>query len=148
MQNGSAPAIAIDTSRTIEDELFSVFFDAGHIVSNTDIGSGDESFSDPYFGVKEATLGDSDFLVLAYLDYNPAVETDTEKKLSWAVLNSIKWRVVRLNLAKSVIEGTLDTHEIEVIDTDPYKQSRVVADELGKKTLLAIRTITQGERKK
>lgn len=128
--------------------MFVLYFDSGHIVSNADIASNGSSFDDPYYGVKEATLGDSDFLVLAYLEYSPAVQTDTEKKLSWAVLTSIKWRVIRLNLAKPTVDGTMDVKDIEVMDSDPYKRSRVVADELGRKTLLAIKTITQGERNK
>lgn len=148
VQNGTAPAIAIDTSRTIEDELFNAFFDAGHIVSNADIGTSDEAYGDPYWGVKDATLGDSDYLVLACLEYSPAVQSDTDKKLSWAVLNAIRWRVVRLNIGKAALEGALDVKDIEVMDSDPYKQSRIVADELGKRTLEAIRTIRQGERNK
>lgn len=148
VQNESAPLIALDTSRTIEDELFNLFFDAGHIVSNADISSAGIAYDDPYFGVKDASLGDSDYLVAVFLEFSPAVQTDTDKKLSWAVLNSIKWKVVRLNLQKNSTEGTMDIKDIEVMDFDPYKQSRVVADELGKKMLAAIQMMKQGEKNK
>jgi hypothetical protein len=135
VQNEQAPAIAIDMSRAIEDEIFGDLFDSGHIVSNTDIRFDGSGFAQGNFGVKEAAFGYSDFLVALYLEYGPVAITDSEKKTSWAELRAITWRVVRVSDSSILAEKSIDVSKIKVTDFDPYKQSRLVADQVVDATL-------------
>jgi hypothetical protein len=148
VQNESAPAIAIDMSQTIEDELMGNYFDAGHIVSNTAIRNDGSKFEESNFSVKEAAFGLSDYLVVVSLGYGPAVMKDEAKKLTWAELVSLKWKVVRVQNSLIVAEQSVDVSKIKVTDFDPYKQSRLVADTVGEQTLDAIaKSKTGGENK-
>lgn len=138
-QNEEAPSVAVDMSRAIEDELLSRFFDAGQIVSNTDLRLDGSKFSTELnYGVKEAAFGYSDYLVAVNLRYGPTVKTDEQKKISWAELIGLEWRVVRVARAIVVDEKTLEVAALGITDFDPYQRSRIVADEVSKRALAAI----------
>jgi hypothetical protein len=147
VQNEQAPAIAIDISRTIEDELFNDYYDAGHIVSNTDIRFDGSSFTQKNFGIKEAAFGFSDFLVTVYLEYGPGEIKDTEKKTTYAELRSLVWRVVQVNNSAILASDTIDVTKIKVTDFDPYKQSRLVADRVTDSTLKILAKASSGGNK-
>jgi hypothetical protein len=138
VQNEAAPAIAIEMSQTIEDELMGDYFDAGHIVSNQSIRNDGSKFEEPNYSVKEAAFGLSDYLVAVSLEYGPAVMKDESKKLTWAELVSLKWKIVRVLGATLVAEQSVDVSKIKITDFDPYKQSRLVADTVSEQTLDAI----------
>lgn len=147
VQNEQAPAIALDMSRTIEDELFGNFFDAGHIISNSDIRFDGSRFVEANYGIKEAAFGLSDFLVVVSLHYGPAEKKDTETKLSYAELDSLAWRVVRVLSSEILGESTIDVSKVKVTDFDPYRQSRIVADLVGAQTIAVVRGSKRGEKK-
>ena len=138
VQNENAPTIASDMSRTIEDEILGSYFDSGHIVSNSDIRLDGIQFTEKNFGIKEAAQGYSDYLIAILLNYSPGILEDTDKKTSWAQLDSLVWRVVRVADSKIIGEKSIDAHQIKVMDSDPYKQARIVADQAIKDTLAAI----------
>jgi len=138
IQNENAPAIASDMSHTIEDEILGSYFDAGQIVSNSDIRFDGVQFTEKNFGIKDAAQGFSDYLIAILLNYNPGEISDTEKKTSWAELDSLVWRVVRVSDSKILGEKSIDVKQIKVMDSDPYKQSRIVADQAVTDTLAVI----------
>jgi len=144
IQNETAPSIASDMSHTIEDEILGSYFDAGHIVSNSDIRFDGIQFTEKNFGIKEAAQGFSDYLIAILLNYNPVEIHDTEKKTSWAELTSLVWRVVRVSDSKILAEKSMDISQLKVLDSDPYKQSRIVADQAIKETLAVIAKAKQG----
>jgi hypothetical protein len=127
-QNERAPLIALDMSRTIEDELMGKYFDAGHIVSNTPIRFDGSLFARKEFGIKEAAFGYSDYLLAVYLEYGPNEITIEEKKMTYAELRFITWRVVDVRTQKILEEQSIDVTKIKVTDFDPYQRSRLVAD--------------------
>jgi len=147
VQNEAAPAVAIDMSRTIEDEIFGRFFDAGHIASNTDVRFDGSHFSEKNFGVKEAAFGYSDYLIAVSLGYGPAEKKDESKNLTWAELVSLEWRVVRVQNQVVIAEKKVDVAQLKIADFDPYKQSRIVADSVTDQILAAIAKAKQGEKK-
>jgi hypothetical protein len=128
VQNERAPVIAIDMSRTIEDELMGGYFDAGHIVSSTSIRLDGSKFAQKNFGIKEAAFGYSDYLLAVYLEYGPNELKIEEKKITYAELRTIVWRVVDVKTSKILEEKTIDVTKIRVTDFDPYEQSRLIAD--------------------
>jgi len=138
IQNESAPAIAAEMSHTIEDEILGSYFDAGQIVSNSDVRFDGVRFTEKNFGIKEAAQGFSDYLIAILLNYSPGEIQDTEKKTSWAELDSLVWRVVRVSDSKILGEKSIDVNQIKVMDSDPYKQSRIVADQAVTDTLAVI----------
>lgn len=147
IQNEEAPAIAVDISRTIEDELLNDYFNAGHIVSNTEIRFDGVAFAKKNFGIKEAAFGFSDFLIAVYLEYGPGEINDTEKKKSYAELRSLAWRVAQVNNSAILASGSIDVTKIKVTDFDPYKQSRLVADRVTDATLKILEKGTSGGNK-
>ena len=138
VQNENAPSIASDMSRTIEDEVLGAYFDNGHIVSTSDLRFDGIQFTEKNFGIKEAAQGFSDYLIAILLNYSPGVLEDVDKKTSWAELNNLVWRVVRVSDSKIISEKSIDANKIKVMDSDPYKQARIVADQAIKDTLAAI----------
>ncbi len=147
VQNEQAPAIALQMSQTIEDELFGNFFDSGHIISNSDIHLDGSRFSEPNYGIKEAAFGLSDFLVVVYLHFGPAERKNVEKKQSFAELNSLTWRVVRVLSSEILGESTIDMSKVKITDFDPYQQSRIVADMVGAQTIAVVQGSKRGEKK-
>jgi len=148
VQNEKAPAIALEMSDTIEDEIFSCFFDAGHIASNTDVRFDGSRFSEKNFGVKEAAFGLSDFLVVISLQYGPAEVTDKERKITYAELDTLTWRLVEVTSVKTVMQKTIDVKKIRVTDFDPYAQVRQVADIAANDSLNAISEFKEGGKDK
>lgn len=148
VQNETAPAIALNMSQTIEDELLDDYFDNGHIVSNTEIRFDGANFVKPNFGLKEAAFGDSDYLLAVYLEYGPGEKRDEEKNLTWAELVSLEWRLVRVLRSTVVAESVVEVSKVKITDFDPYQQSRMVADLVSEQSLGAIQKAKQGEKNK
>lgn len=144
VQNEKAPAIALDMSNTIEDEIFGRFYEAGHIASNTDLRFDGSKYHDQNYGVKEAAFGLSDFLVAVSVQYGPAEITDTEKKITYAELDSLTWRVVDVKTAKTVVEKKIDIKKIKVTQSDPYQQARIYAGMATDEALAAIAKFNEG----
>lgn len=148
VQNEQAPEVALEISQTIEDQLFGDFFEAGHIVSNDDIRMDGSRFVEKNFGIKQAAFGLSDFLIVVYLHYGPGVINDTEKKMTYAELDTLSWRVVRVLSSEILGEGAIDVTKIQVRDFDPNNQSRLIASLVSKETLKLLVNRTQGEKNK
>ncbi len=147
VQNEQAPAIALQMSQTIEDELLGDYFEYGHIISNSDIRFDGSRFAEANFGIKEAAFGLSDYLVVVYLHFGPAEKKDAEKKMSWAELDSMTWRVVRVLTSEILGEDSIDATKVKVTDFDPYRQARTVADLAGTLTLAVVKDAKRGEKK-
>lgn len=147
VQNEDAPSIALEMSQTIEDEMLGNYFEYGHIVSNTGIRFDGIKFVEKNFGVKEAAFGLSDYLVAVFLQYGPAEIINSEKKTSYAELNKVLWRVVHVLSSAVIAENTIDATKIKVIDFDPYKQARLVADQVSSESLKALQNRKSGEKK-
>ncbi|HNY20918.1 MAG TPA: hypothetical protein PKO22_02090 [Treponemataceae bacterium] len=146
-QNAQAPVVALEMSRTIEDEILNDYFDGGHIVSNTPIAMEGSSFKKKNFSVKEAAFGYSDYVIAVYLEYGPEEIKDTEKKTSYAELRSIVWRVVLVSSSKIVEEKTIDATKLKIRDFDPYKRARMIADQVSAASLAAVLRSEQGGKK-
>lgn len=138
VQNEKAPAVALDMSRTIEDEILGVYFDAGHIVSNNDIQFDGSQFAKDNYGLHEAAVGYSDYLIVVYLEYGPAEKKDETTHASYAELLAAKWRVVKVSSTRILAEGAIDVTKIRVTDFDPYQRARLVADKITTATLSVI----------
>jgi hypothetical protein len=148
VQNEKAPAVALEMSQTIEDELMNDYFDAGHIVSNTDIRFDGSKFKAANFGIKEAAFGMSDYLLAVYLQYGPGEIKDEKKGITYAQLDTVVWRLVEVRSSNIVAEQTLDATKIHVTDFDPYQQSRLVADQASGASIDALnRNKTGGKNK-
>jgi hypothetical protein len=145
VQNEKAPAVALEMSRIIEDQMFGNFFDSGLIASNSNIRFDGSQFGQKNFGIKEAAFGLSDYLIAVYLQYNPEEKKDDMLKLTYANLDSVSWRVVRVLSSEIVDEKTINVSKIKVTDSDPYKQVRTVADEISNGALSLLQK--QGEKK-
>lgn len=140
VQNEEAPSTAIETSRILEDELFSLFFSMGTIVTNIDIGMDGSRFKDPLYSVKEASWGGSDYLLVIYLEYKPEekedeteanTETETEiKKPGPVELISISWRLVHVMSAKTLETGETPKGFRGISETDPAKKAQILANQL------------------
>lgn len=146
-QNAQAPAVALEMSRTIEDEILNDYFDGGHIVSNMPIAMEGSSFKKKNFSVKEAAFGYSDYVIAVYLEYGPDEIKDEEKKTSYAELRSIVWRVVLVSSSKVVDEKTIDATKLKIRDFDPYKRARMIADQISAASLAAVVRSEQGGKK-
>ena len=147
VQNEKAPAIALEMSNAIEDEIFGHFYDAGHIASNTEIRYDGSRFREKNFGVKEAAFGYSDFLVAVSVQYGPAEITDKEKKITYAELDAITWRLVEVKTSKIVAEKKIDAKKVPVTQSDPYLQARVDAGIASDDALKAIEKFNEGEKR-
>lgn len=144
VQNEQAPSVALQMSQTIEDELMSGFFASGHIVSNTEIRFDGLSFDARNFGLKDAALGMSDYLLAVSLQYNPAEKKETEGSAAYAQLDGLIWRLVKVDGGSVVAEKKLDLSKVPITDFDPYKQSRNVASFVGRDCLLLLSKSSQG----
>lgn len=145
VQNEKAPAVALEMSNAIEDEIFGRFYDAGHITSNTSIRFDGSRYRERGFGVKEAAFGLSDLLVAVMVQYGPQEVTDSEKKITYAKLDSITWRIVEVSSSKIVMEKKLDVKTIKVTQADPYQQARTDASMAADEALKAIDALHRGE---
>ena len=134
----------MEMSNAIEDEIFGCYFEAGHITSNTEIRLDGSRFAEKNFGIKEAALGLSDFLVVIDLQYGPAEIIDTEHKITYAELDTLTWRLVEVKSSKIVLEKKIDVKAIKVTDFDPYKRSRFVAQTTASDSLTAIANFKEG----
>ncbi len=144
VQNEKAPSIALEMSYAIEDAIFGKFYEAGHIASNTDIRFDGSRYRERGFGVKEAAFGMSDFLLAVFVQYGPQEITDPAKKITYAELDSLHWRLVRVTNGKTVDEGKLDVRKIPVTQSDPYLQARVDAEMVADEALAAITSTHEG----
>jgi len=147
VQNEEAPDIAIQMSRTVEDELLGQYFNAGQIVSNTDVMMSGSRFSEKGFGIKEAAFGMSDYLLVVYLQYGPGERIDEEKKISWAELKTITWRIVAVPTSKILEERSIEYSVFPVDDFDPYQQARKPAGMIVRESLPVIDGDRQGEKR-
>ena len=147
VQNEKAPAIAIDMSRTIEDQLMDSFFDLGFIVSNSDIRFDGYNYSKNNFGIKEAAFGMSDLLLAVQLTYSAGEKTNVDKKNTYAQLENIVWRLVRVKDSYIIKEAIFDISSVPVKDFDPYKQTRSLAKKLAENANKAIREDVKKEKK-
>lgn len=141
VQNEEAPAIALEMSQTVEDQMFNRCFDEGHILSNVDIRFDGSLFPTANFGIKEAAFGLSDYLIVIYLYYGPQEIQNKEMKLTYAELNNITWRVVRVATSKILSEKKINVSDIKILDSDPYKQSRTITDSICTDALNTIKTM-------
>ncbi len=128
-QNEKAPETALETSRTVEDELFLQFFSSGHIVSNSDIRFDGSLFLQKNYGLKEAAWGLSDYLVVVFLEFL-SQETPEGSLPAPAQLVSVSWKVVQV--ADGIVLETkkLTGKETVIDETDPAKRSRILAQRL------------------
>lgn len=147
VQNENAPAIAIEMSRTIEDELLDSFFNSGCIVSNAEIILDGKAFSKKNFGIKEAAFGMSDFLLAVQLTYASNEKTNPENKNSYAQLDSLVWRLARVKDSHIISEVTFDISSVPVKDFDPYKQSRMLTKKVAEHAGKALRDELKKEKK-
>ena len=141
VQNEEAPAIALEMSQTVEDQMFNRCFNAGHILSNVDIRFDGSLFSTANFGIKEAAFGLSDYLIVVYLYYGPQEIQNKEMKLTYAELNTITWRIVRVDSSKILSEKKINVIDMKIQDADPYKQTRIITDSICTDALNTIMTI-------
>lgn len=148
VQNEEAPAIAVHMSQTIEDEVLRNYYDYGHILSNESIRFDGVQFSQKNFQIKEAAFGYSDYLLVVYLHYGPVELRDEDKKTSYAVLDTLTWRLVKVDSSAILAEKTIDVTKIPVTDFDPYQQSRVVADRISMESVIEIQKEKRGEKNK
>lgn len=146
VQNENAPAIAIEMSRTIEDELLDFFFNSGFIVSNTDISFDGKSFSKKNFGIKEAAFGMSDFLLVVQLTYASSEKSNPENKKSYAQLDSLVWRLARVKDSHIISEVAFDISSVPVKDFDPYKQSRMLTKKVAEQAIKTLRDEVKKEK--
>ncbi len=147
VQNEEAPDIAIQMSRTVEDELLGQYFNAGQIVSNTEVMMSGSRFSEKNFGIKEAAFGMSDYLLVVYLQYGPGERVDEEKKISWAELKTITWRIVAVPTSRILEERSIEYSVFPVDDFDPYQQARKPAGMIVRESLPVIDGDRQGEKR-
>lgn len=145
VQNEKAPAIAIEMSRVVEDELFSVLFDSGCIASNTSVRFDGSRFDEDNFGIKEAAFGMSDYLVAVLLRYGETEMSDIESKQTWAELRSMTWRVFDVRTGALLGEQNIDITRIKISDSDPYSRARFVAHDSASSVIAAFRAPSQGE---
>ncbi len=129
-QNANAPESAYLMSGTIEDELFSLMFDSGFIVSNVSIGRAEAPWDSPLFAVKEAAFGMSDYLVALRVSYSAEEKKLEDGKTSYAQLQGLEWRLVRVNNPVILASGTAEPETSLVVDQDPYAEARILTDQL------------------
>lgn len=146
VQNENAPAIALQMSQAIEDEILGDYFNAGQIVSNTQVRYDGSHYSEKNFGIKEAAFGLSDYLVVINLQYGPGEVVDKDKQITYAELNVLDWRLVKVLTSEVLVEKSINVKNIKVMDSDPYKQSRIVAGMAANDSLQAIPINNQGEK--
>lgn len=146
VQNEGAPDIAIQMSRTVEDELLGQYFNAGHIVSNTEVLKNGSRFSERNYGIKEAAFGMSDYLLVVYLQYGPGEIKNEEKKMSWAELKTITWRIVAVPTSRIIEERSVEYSTFPVDDFDPYLQVRKPAGLIVRESLPVIKRDRQGDK--
>ena len=146
VQNEGAPEIAIQMSRTVEDELLGQYFNAGQIVSNTDILMNGSRFAEKNYGIKQAAFGMSDYLLVVYLQYGPGERVDEKKKVSWADLKTITWRIVAVPTSRIIEERSIEYSIFPVDDFDPYQQARKPAEMIVRESLPVIDRDIQGEK--
>ncbi len=144
VQNEQAPFVALQMSQTVEDELMTVLFDSGHIVSNTSVRLDGSLFSGRSFGLKEAAHGLSDYLLVVLLKYNPSEKKKPDDSAAYAQLDGLSWRLVNVAGGAVLAEKTLDLSKIPITDFDPYKQSRQLADIVGRDCLQLLYNSSKG----
>jgi hypothetical protein len=144
-QNEKAPDIAFEMTVTVEDELMSLLYESGHIVTSNAVSLKGSLFSDESFGVAEAAEGYADYLVAVNATYGPNEIRNEELKVSYADLKGVDWRVVRIATGHVIKEGSVAMSKIRVIDADPYKQVRFMAGGIAKDALKAINGDSQGD---
>ncbi len=137
-QNAEAPATALEMSRTVEEEIMGFFFDSGHIVTSNALSMNDSAFDDLSFGVAEATEGFADYLVTARLTYTKDEISDEQQKITYADLQTITWRVVRLSTGKMIAGSTVRLADYKSADPDPYAQTRSSAKKIAMDSMKAI----------
>lgn len=147
IQNESAPTIALDMSRTIEDELLNTFFNSGFIVSNAEITFDENAFSKNNFGIKQATFGMSDFLLVVKLNYASAAKTNQESKKNYAQLESLVWRLLNVKNSVIISENKFDISSVPITDFDPYKQTRSLAKKVAENAGKTLREEVKKEKK-
>lgn len=129
-QNATAPVMALEMSRTVEDEIMGIYFDSGHIVTSNALSMNDSSFDDLSFGVAEASEGFADYLITTKLTYTKDEKTDELLKISYAELQTISWRVIRISTGKMIAGKTVKLREFKSVDSDPYLQARAAAKKI------------------
>lgn len=145
VQNEKAPAIAIELSRVVEDEILGQCFNAGLIISNDEIRFNGSDFSDKKFGIKQAAFGMSDYLLAVLLVYGKN-EKKIEKSLTYAELEKIQWRLVKVSDSSVIAEKTIKASSIPVQDSDPYNQARVIARSITSETTELVRNSGKKEK--
>jgi len=144
VQNEKAPEVALEMSRTVEDELLGQFFDLGHIVSNSDISFKGSLFSQKNFGIKEAAFGMADYLVLVLLSYGPGERKNDETGMIYAELQKLSWRVVQVQDSAILDEKTIEYNDKTVKDFDPYAAVRVPARQIASDSISIMERNSQG----
>ncbi|ULQ60092.1 hypothetical protein K7I13_01825 [Brucepastera parasyntrophica] len=130
VQNEQAPEVALEISRTVENEIMMQFFDAGHIVSNEPIKSNGNRFPEKNYGLKDAALGYSDYLVVVFLQYGVNKIESSDKKSTYAELKSVNWRLVRVRNAEIITEKKLEIQAGQKNNFDPYKNAKTLAKQI------------------
>lgn len=145
-QNAAAPALALEMSRTVEDEIMGFFFDSGHIVTSNALAMNDSSFDDLSFGVNEASEGFADYLVTARLTYGADERKDELLGITFAELRTITWRVVRLSTGTMVAGNDVVLRDFKSVDPDPYLQARAAAKRIAANSMKEIDRDIEGDK--
>lgn len=146
VQNEKAPAISIELSRVVEDEILGQCFNAGLIISNDEIRFNGSDFPDKKFGIKQAAFGMSDYLLAVLLVYGKNEKKIEEKSLTYAELEKIQWRLVKVSDSSVIAEKTIKASSIPVQDSNPYNQARVIARSITSETTELV--INSGKKEK
>lgn len=134
-QNKNAPAIAVEMTRVIEDQIMNDYFASGEIVSNMEIVENCSSFDNPMFSVKEASHGMSDFLLAVFLEYGPDEKKFTDSEATYAELKEVNWRVVDVRSPQVLGSGSFKVSNSRVQEQNPYECARIIAGLISKEGL-------------
>ncbi len=128
VQNEEAPSSAYLMSSTIEDQLMGSYYDWGQIITNDEIRYDGSRFPESDFGLQNATEVYADFLLVVFLQYERAEIVNSDLKLTYSQLVAVQWRLVRIRDKKVIGGSTIASTALPLLDPDPYKNARSLAD--------------------
>lgn len=145
-QNKNAPAIAVEMTRVIEDQIMNDYFASGEIISNAEIVENCTSFDNPMFGVNEASNGMSDFLLAVFLEYGPDEKKITDSEAVYAELKKVNWRVVDVRSPEVLGSGSFQVSNSRVQEQNPYECARIIAGLISKEGLKIQNEVKGGDK--
>lgn len=139
VQDESAPEVALDMSRVLEDEMLGCYFESGKIVTNTDIALDGKKYYEKNYGVKNAAHGLSDYVLIVYMQYGAGEKKHEKLNVKYAELKKASWRLVHVLSIETIAEQDLDLGSVPVREFDPYMQIRMLGAEIAQNSLTALR---------